>query len=318
MVCPMMIKSGLPTPFWAEAIDTAVKIRNSLPTRSLNGRTPYELWFNCRRPSIRHFRQFGCIAYVHVPIANIGRSNKVAPRSIRCCYLGIIGTKIYRLWDPMNKRIVTSRDVVFHENQFLHPSVFGNIEHSQHEFQTPFDTMDDAEPEPANYIVPPHPSRPTYRPTPATAATPPTPPTAPRASHAQPTTSSIPFAPIPRPSTYEFTDTESDLEDLPTTPIQSRPASPVSEASSSESQQIADDESRHDEPHHDEPLPSGRHRRSATFPSCNTMARSIIHGDGLSRCQRYMDPRSSSARSQGHRHKTSFPRQRRRNIETTF
>ena len=121
--------------------------------------------------------------------------------------------------------------------------------------------MDDAEPEPANYIVPPHPSRPTYRPTPATAATPPTPPTAPRASHAQPTTSSIPFAPIPRPSTYEFTDTESDLEDLPTTLIQSRPASPVSEASSSESQQIADDESRHDEPRHDEPLPSGRHRK---------------------------------------------------------
>src|SRR5438046_10753422 len=46
MVRPMMIKSGLPMPFWAEAIDTAVKIRNSLPTISLNGRTTYELCFN--------------------------------------------------------------------------------------------------------------------------------------------------------------------------------------------------------------------------------------------------------------------------------
>jgi hypothetical protein len=258
MVRPMMIKSRLPTPFWAEAIDTAVKIRNSLPTRSLNGRTPHELWFNCRRPSIRHFRQFGCIAYVHVPIANIGRSNKVAPRSIQCCYLGVIGTKIYRLWDPTNKRIVTSRDVIFHENQFLDPSVFGNIEYSQHEFQTPFDTMTNEEPAPVNYIVPPHPPRPAYRPTPATASTPATtstPPTRPRASHAQPTTSSIPFAPIPRPTTYEFTDTESDHE-IPVTPIQSRPASPASEASSSNSQQIA-----HDEPRHDEPRSSGRHRK---------------------------------------------------------
>src|SRR5437667_374797 len=110
-----------------------------------------------------------------------------------------------------------------------------------------------------------------YRPTPATAATPPMPPTAPRASHAQPTTSSIPFAPIPRPSTYEFTDTESDLEDLPTTPIQSRPASPVSEASSSESQQIADDESRHDEPHDDERLASGPLPKPANKVLQNTL-----------------------------------------------
>jgi Reverse transcriptase (RNA-dependent DNA polymerase)/Integrase core domain/gag-polypeptide of LTR copia-type len=262
MVRPMMIRSQLPTPFWAEAIDTAVKIRNSLPTRSLNGRTPYELWFDCRRPSIQHFRQFGCIAYVHVPIVNIGRSNKVAPRSIRCCYLGVIGTKIYRLWDPTNKRIVTSRDVVFHENQFLDPSVFGNIEHSQHQFQTPFDTMTNAEPEPVNYVVPPHPPRLAYRPTPTTASTPATtstPATRPRASQASQTASSIPFVPIPRPliprpSTYEFTDTESDHE-TPVTPAQSRPASPASEASSSEassshSQQIAD-----------EPRTSGRYRK---------------------------------------------------------
>ena len=255
MVRPMMIKSRLPTPFWAEAIDTAVKIRNSLPTRSLNDRTPYELWFNCRRPSIQHFRQFGCIAYVHVPIANIDRSNKVAPRSIQCCYLGVIGTRIYRLWDPTNKRIVTSRDVVFHENQFLDPSVFGNIEHSQHEFQTPFDTMTNEEPEPVNYIVPPHPPRPAYRPTP---------PMAPIASQARSSTSSIPFAPIPRPSTYEFSDTESDhetpvtpIQSRPASPIQSRPASPAPEASSSEPRSMTEAQQTED----DGPRHSGRYRK---------------------------------------------------------
>jgi hypothetical protein len=219
MVRPMMIKSRLPTPFWAEAIDTAVKIRNRLPTRALNGRTPHEVWFNDRhRPSIRHFRQFGCIAYANVPIKNIGRSNKIAPRSIQCCYLGVIGTKLFRLWDPIRKRILISRDVTFHEGQFLDPSVFGNIEHSQHEFQTPFDTMNDEEPEPANYLVPPHPPRPAYRPTP---------PAATRASQAQPSTSAASLAPIPRPPNYKNSDSESDHEDLPVTPIQTRPASPA-------------------------------------------------------------------------------------------
>ena len=172
MVRLMMITSCLPTPFWAEAIDTAVKIRNSLSIRLLNGRIFYKLWFDCRRPSIRHFHQFGCIAYVHVPITNIDRSNKVAPRSIRCCYLGVIDIRIYRLWNPMNKHIVISRDVIFHENQFLDPTVFGNIEHFQHEFQTPFNTMNNKKSTPVNYIIPPHPPRPAYRLTPATAFTP--------------------------------------------------------------------------------------------------------------------------------------------------
>src|SRR5271169_784335 len=206
MVRPMMIKSRLPTPFWAEAIDTAVKTRNRLPTRSLNGRTPHEVWFNDRhRPTVRHFRQFGCIAYASIPIKKISRSNKVAPRSIQCCYLGVIGTKLYRLWDPTHKRILISRDVVFHENQFLDPSAFDNIEHSQHKFQTPFDTMDDKKPEPVNH------------------------PTPSQASQAQPSTYTAFTAPISHPSTY---DAESDHEELPITPIQSRPTSPVSEASS--------------------------------------------------------------------------------------
>ena len=218
MVRPMMIKSHLPTPFWAEAIDTAVKIRNRLPTRALNGRTPHEVWFNDRhRPTIRHFRQFGCIAYALIPIKNIGRSNKVVPRSIQCCYLGVIGTKLYRLWDPVHKRIVNSRDVVFHENQFLDPSVFGKIENSQHEFQTPFDTMDDAEPEPANYVIPPHPPLPAYRPMP---------PTASQAPQAQPSTSTASSAPIPHPTTYEFSDSESDHEEFSITPIQTSPPTP--------------------------------------------------------------------------------------------
>jgi hypothetical protein len=69
--------------------------------------------------------------------------------------------------------------------------------------------------QPKAFTISTAPQRLAYRPTPATASTP---PTGPRGSHAQQSTSSIPFAPIPRPSTYQFADTGSDHE-TPVTPI---------------------------------------------------------------------------------------------------
>ena len=40
----ILMQSGLPPGFWAEAISTANYIRNRCPTKSLNGKTPYEAW----------------------------------------------------------------------------------------------------------------------------------------------------------------------------------------------------------------------------------------------------------------------------------
>src|SRR5271169_5665253 len=41
MMCPALIKSKLPNPFWAEALDSANKVRNRLPSKSaLNGTSP--------------------------------------------------------------------------------------------------------------------------------------------------------------------------------------------------------------------------------------------------------------------------------------
>src|SRR2546423_2093306 len=78
--------------------------------------------------------------------------------------------------------------------------------------------MNDEDPEPANYVIPPHPPRPAYLPMP---------PAANRASQAQPSTSTTSSAPIPHPSTYELSDSESDPEELPYTPIQIWPTTPI-------------------------------------------------------------------------------------------
>ena len=58
----LLIQSGLPPSFWAEAVSTANYIRNRCPTKRLNGRTPYEEWHG-NVPSVEHFKEFGCKAY---------------------------------------------------------------------------------------------------------------------------------------------------------------------------------------------------------------------------------------------------------------
>jgi hypothetical protein len=119
----MLLKSQVPSPFWAEALNTAVKIRNRLPTSSLKGNiSPHQAWFG-NAPTLDHFRQFGCIAYVtiHKP------KQKVDTRVIRGCLLGYKGTTQYRVFLPDTQKVVTTKHVTFMENQFLDPVVFSGI-----------------------------------------------------------------------------------------------------------------------------------------------------------------------------------------------
>lgn len=67
------------------------------------------------KPSVDHFRVFGCIAHVHVPEE---RRTKLDNRSITCVLLGVSDeSKGYRLFDPVAKRVVVSRDVIFEEEK---------------------------------------------------------------------------------------------------------------------------------------------------------------------------------------------------------
>jgi len=67
------------------------------------------------KPSVDHFRVFGCIAHVHVPEE---RRTKLDNRSITCVLLGVSEeSKGYRLFDPVAKKIIVSRDVIFEEEK---------------------------------------------------------------------------------------------------------------------------------------------------------------------------------------------------------
>ena len=51
---------------WAEALATAAYLRNRCPTKAVDGMTPHEAWTSVK-PTVKHFRVFGCDAFVHIP-----------------------------------------------------------------------------------------------------------------------------------------------------------------------------------------------------------------------------------------------------------
>ncbi|PKI76612.1 hypothetical protein CRG98_002921 [Punica granatum] len=58
-------KGGLGKEFWAEAVNLACYLVNQSPHRSLELKTPEELW-SVNPPNYSHLRAFGCPAYAHV------------------------------------------------------------------------------------------------------------------------------------------------------------------------------------------------------------------------------------------------------------
>ncbi|GAU11414.1 hypothetical protein TSUD_344050 [Trifolium subterraneum] len=112
MIRSMLNSRSVPKRFWPEALKWATYIMNRSPTVSVKNITPEEAWSDTK-PTVTHFRVFGCIAYVHVPDNN---RRKLDNKSIVCVNLGISDeSKAYKLYNPASKKIVISRDVVFDE-----------------------------------------------------------------------------------------------------------------------------------------------------------------------------------------------------------
>lgn len=106
----MMKAKNMPGEFWGEAVTTAVYILNQAPTKSVRDKTPFEAWHG-RTPAVHYFRTFGCIVYVKEVKPHI---NKLDDRSKAMVFLGYEpGSKAYRIYDPVAKRIVVSHDAVF-------------------------------------------------------------------------------------------------------------------------------------------------------------------------------------------------------------
>ena len=66
MVRSMISEKKLPKTFQPEAVNWTVHVFNQSPTVAVKNKTSEEAWSGVK-PSVEHFRVFGCISHVHVP-----------------------------------------------------------------------------------------------------------------------------------------------------------------------------------------------------------------------------------------------------------
>ncbi|KAG6438793.1 hypothetical protein O3G_MSEX000229 [Manduca sexta] len=109
----LLFDAQLDKSFWAEAVNTAVYLKNRLPASALGcNTTPYEKWTG-KKPDLSHLRIFGSSAMVHIPKQKRKKWDKKATQMLLVGYSE--NTKGYRLYDPDSQEIVIARDVIIME-----------------------------------------------------------------------------------------------------------------------------------------------------------------------------------------------------------
>jgi transposase InsO family protein len=113
MARTLLKEKSLSNIFWAEVVACSVYLLNRSPTTSLKMKVLQEAWSGTKL-NVAHLRTFGCIAYTHIPSK---LRKKLDDRSEKCIFTGYSETsKAYRLYNPISKKLILSRDVKFLKN----------------------------------------------------------------------------------------------------------------------------------------------------------------------------------------------------------
>lgn len=154
MVRSMLSRKAIPKCFWPEAVNWSIHILNRSPTLAVKNMTPEEAWKG-NKPAVDYFKVFGCIAFAHVPDE---KRKKLDDKAEKCIFLGVSEhSKAYRLYNPITKRIIISRDVVFDESKTWKWTVNSTEEHisiSDDEIE------EEKQSQPSSSIIPSSPSAP--------------------------------------------------------------------------------------------------------------------------------------------------------------
>ena len=114
MVRSMLKAKNLPNDYWAEAVNCAVYILNTCPTKAVLNKVPEEAWSG-RKQGVTHLKVFGCVAYAHIPDQ---LRRKLDNKGEKCLFIGYSEeSKAYRLYIPSTKKFFVSRDVQFIEEE---------------------------------------------------------------------------------------------------------------------------------------------------------------------------------------------------------
>ncbi|KAF5391108.1 hypothetical protein D9757_003179 [Collybiopsis confluens] len=110
----MIEDSDLDTRFWAEGSSAYCYVRGMIPTNRHPGRIPWEKWYELdgRKVNVSHLRRWGCKVWV----TDLDRVNgKLGRQAWEGRFVGYLGRRGYRVWDPARRGVYPVRDVVFEE-----------------------------------------------------------------------------------------------------------------------------------------------------------------------------------------------------------
>jgi hypothetical protein len=111
----MLLHSGAPASFWAEALATATYVINRRPCRATDSITPFELLFSVAL-DYSTLRVFGALCF---PNLSATMTHKLCPRSTTRVFLGYPPDhRGYKCYDLVTKHVITSHHVVFDEHQY--------------------------------------------------------------------------------------------------------------------------------------------------------------------------------------------------------
>ena len=112
----LLSHAQLPRSFWGEALNTVVHVLNLTPCVPLQFDVPNRVWTG-KDVSYDHLHVFGCKAFVHIPK---DERSKLDLKTRQCIFVGYgLDEFGYRFYDPVVKKLVRSRDVVFMEDQTI-------------------------------------------------------------------------------------------------------------------------------------------------------------------------------------------------------
>jgi len=116
----MLAHSGAAKRFWAQAVHTAMYTRNRTLLCKKSKQTPAERWHGgSEKPSVAGMKVFGCDADVVYTVAPGAKLPKFSAKSRLCMFVGYDEDKnAYRFYEPSKGVVISSRDAVFHEQQF--------------------------------------------------------------------------------------------------------------------------------------------------------------------------------------------------------
>ena len=116
----MLRHSGLPKPFWAEAVVAAADIRNRFLCPRNDSTTSYEM-LTGKKPRVDHIRVFGSRAWVHVPK---NKRTKLDSKSKEGIIVACMENSQYKVWLRDTKAPVMARHLRIIENDFPEKSWF--------------------------------------------------------------------------------------------------------------------------------------------------------------------------------------------------